>query len=61
MDELVADRELYQCIKGHIICGNYKPRIQVRKLEIEIISFLGGNISIKLFMNIFNLILSFPI
>jgi len=30
MDDLVPDRELYQCNKGHIICGNCEPRIQVR-------------------------------
>merc|ERR1711963_847159 len=28
MDDLVPDRELYQCIRGHIICGNCKPWIQ---------------------------------
>jgi len=28
MDDLVPDRELYQCIRGHIICENCKPRIQ---------------------------------
>jgi len=28
MDDLVPDRELYQCTRGHIICGNCMPRIQ---------------------------------
>jgi len=28
MDELVPNRALYQCNRGHIICGNCKPRIQ---------------------------------
>jgi len=29
MNELVPDCELYQCNKGHIICGNCKSRIRV--------------------------------
>ena len=32
MNELVPDCHLYQCDKGHIICGNCQPRIRVISL-----------------------------